>query len=91
MGIVIGETEETMRWEVILRTRENHEYYIVDNRSTKPGYKWFDTVCRDEPHTVLPNKLMASRVADAYRAWAAKYAPAGLALDGQVIIRYVQE
>lgn len=52
-----------------------------------PSYRAFDIVAADEPHTIAPSRKFATEVAQAYRDWSAKFAPAGLAVAGTVVIK----
>ena len=81
------------QWEIILRMRDGRQLYISDRRGRAgcPRYSAFDIVSRDEPHTIAPNRRFALEVADAYRAWSREFGPAGLAVEGTVVTRVVED
>ena len=73
---------------IVLKT-VSREFLIRDRRGTMPSYRAFDLCSSDEREhfTRAPGRSHALEVAKAYRDWSAKYAPAGLAVDGRVVIR----
>lgn len=79
----------TKQHVIVVKTKDRI-YYVRDQRSTRPTYAHFDATSLDRA-TIAPGRKQALEVAQAYKAWSAKFVASGLAIAGDVVVRPLPE